>query len=116
MKDEHQDIEETLKNFRHIPGPSVKRSVLSRFAARPAAGRKLNVWRRPVPLYAVAAQTVIALGLGLLAARWLPLPNSESDLRRGTHGSVEMRWESGDVENAVSPDSLKWETAQNDII
>ncbi len=62
---EHDDLERTLQSFAHDPAPAIRRTVLAA-CVRPAAA---PFWRRPVPLYAVAALLVLAVSLSLAVSR-----------------------------------------------
>jgi hypothetical protein len=72
VKDNH-DIEEVLKKSRLGPSPSVKKRVLSEFMrshdAKPAQSVEPGFWRKPIPLYAVAASLVFLVGLSFLAGQ-----------------------------------------------
>lgn len=70
---ERDEIESRLRGFDHAPGEAVKRSVLGEFRRRRRDGGRPRdpapLWRRPVPLYAVAALLVLATGLTLAAGK-----------------------------------------------
>ena len=62
---DHDDLEHTLRRFRHEPADRVRRAVLDAgFARSPQPW-----WRRPVPLYAVAALLAVAVGLSVTVVR-----------------------------------------------
>ena len=104
------DIEDVLKKYRHKPGRQVKQSVLARFGDRTRLRVKPGIarmWRRPVPLYLVAAQLIIALGLGFFAAKILPVPKG------GLEAGIEAGEQSPDT---FAAEELTWEVAPNDLL
>jgi len=106
------DIEDALRNYRHEPGPQVKRSVLSRFVRRNASRAGSGFLRRPVPLYLAAAQIVIALGLGFAVARVLPLSDAGTVSKQNRPVQAETGREPSD---SIAAD-LTWEIAPNDVL
>ena len=72
MEDNH-DIEDALKKSRLRPSPRVKKRVLSEFMrshdAKHAQSVEPGFWKKPIPLYAVAASLVILVGLSFFAGQ-----------------------------------------------
>ena len=104
------DVEETLRRYRTEPAAEVKAAVLARYARKMArrtlARRAGGFWRRPVPLYVVAAAVLIAAGLSFLAAGKGPL-----------HGQpVERPRHETPLGNASLSPELEWEVTPNDLI
>jgi hypothetical protein len=110
------DIEDVLKKYEHKPDSRVKQTVLARFADRTRTRLKPDMrglWCRPVPLYLVAAQLVIAIGLGFFAARFLPVSNIGSEAGRDKPVQIEAGEQSRD---AFAAEELTWEVAPNDLL
>jgi hypothetical protein len=107
---DHRDIEEGLKKFRHRPDPRVRRSVMARFRdtvdPTRADKRPTFFWTRPVPLYLAAAVLFLAVGLSFFAGRQFTLANPPT----GTFQNSVLDT------TFVLPQEMLWEPAQNDIL
>ena len=79
MRDDY-DIEDVLKKSRLRPSPRVKRRVLAEFMSSHDAKHTQSVnpgfWKKPIPLYAVAASLVILVGLSFFAGQKTSRPES----------------------------------------
>ena len=103
---EDSDIERALSQYRTDPSPAVKRTVLSRFACTFHLERRGRFWRRRVPLYVVAAQIFIAVGLGFLAGR----------RSTGGEGHLEAVPTAVEKESAVTVVEIGPEMAPGDVL
>lgn len=104
------DIEELLKRFRSEPSPRVKRTVLSRYAGRCGRARRVagaaELWRKPVPLYFVAALIVVAAGLSFVGGQKLSRVE-----RSAEESSAYMQ----DTLSGVAPEQ-QWQFAPRDVL
>jgi hypothetical protein len=97
------DIEELLRRFRSEPNPRVKRTVLSRYAERCSRARGVagaaELWRKPVPLYFVAALIVVAAGLSFVGGQKLSRAERSAEEASAymqdtlTSAALEQRWQ-----------------------
>lgn len=104
------DVEDALKKYRGGPGAGVKQSVLARFTrtlgtGRRETGRRVGLWRRPVPLYVVAATIVIAAGLAFVAGQLAATGQVPGPPKTPL-----------EAENAATADQLRWEAVADDIL
>ena len=107
---EDMDIEEALKRYRSDPSPQVKRSVLSRFThtfeGRNSVSNLICFWKKPIPLYLVAAQIIIAVGLSFFAGQIVSQPDQPSKV---LHEALQEK-------NITATHEVKWEVALSDLL
>ena len=106
----HDDIEETLKNFRHDPAPDVKRSVMSAYE-RSIRGRSggpgaVPFWRRPIPLYLAAGALAVMIAVSFVAGRQTSSHEAATALSHPSEGAASR---SEDTE-------LEWAVAERDLL
>ncbi|MCK5619572.1 MAG: hypothetical protein KAJ17_09230 [Candidatus Krumholzibacteria bacterium] len=79
MRDDY-DIEDALKKSQLRPSPRVKKRLLSEFmrshGAKHAQSVEPGFWKKPIPLYAVAASLIILVGLSFAAGQKTSRPES----------------------------------------
>ena len=63
------DIEYMLRQYRCTPSLWIRRSVLSRFRQTFGTETSRSLWKRSVPLYLVAAETILVVGLSFFAGK-----------------------------------------------
>jgi hypothetical protein len=113
------DIEDVLKRYRHKPDSGIKRSILARFAdktrlrVKPHQSGLPGFWHRPVPLYLVAAQIIVAVGLGFFASRFVPVSKVGSETVQERSAHIEAGEQPLD---ALETEELSWEIAPNDLL
>ncbi len=101
---EHDDFEDELKRFHHETDPRVKRSVMEAYGNRLGRGRlgpgRVPLWKRTIPIYAVAALLAIAVGVTWTLGR----------ARIGDRAGATA------ARNAPGDTALVWATAERDQI
>ena len=104
------DIEDVLKRYRSDPSPQVKRSVLSRFAhtfeSRNSVSNLISFWKKPIPLYLVAAEIIIAVGLSFFAGQRMSQPQQQ----------VEALHEALQGKSVTTTQEITREIALNDLL
>jgi len=99
------DIENILKRYRSDPSPKVRRSVLSRFTHTFGSREPVSLWKKPIPLYLVAAKIVIAVGISFFAGQRMAQPERQPE---ALHEPIQ--------ENSITTQEIKWEVAVNDLL
>lgn len=109
MKDD-MDIEKLLKQYRSDPGPGVKQSVMNRFRKIHGGGKPITgggrLWKRPVPLYYLAASVLIAIGLSFAAGRITSAPHSPREAVTDTYLAP----------SELGLQDIQWQVAPNDLL
>ena len=109
MRDDY-DIEDALKKSRLRPSPRVKKRVLSEFIrshdAKHAQSVEPGFWKKPIPLYAVAASLVILVGLSFYAGQKTLRPESPPTVSQ----------ELSQPQEITTAQDITWRIAERDLL
>jgi hypothetical protein len=103
---DHRDIEETLKQFDHVPAEGTRDAVMA--AYRHTRGDRAGVvfWKRPVPLYAAAVIVVVLVAASFVAGQRTSM----------SAGARADRMPPAGADGMVTSQDIEWRAAQNDLL
>jgi hypothetical protein len=104
------DVEKALGKYKHTPGEATKQSITDEFGRASTAGnrgrRPAGFWRKPVPMYSVAAALVVAIGLSFVVGQRTSRPDERP---------AAMAQPSPDTA-IMSSHEIEWVRAERDVL
>ncbi len=104
------DVEDLLMRFRVEPAARVKRAAMARYSERYGRERRptgaAGMWRRPVPVYLMAALVLLSSALSFVGGRSL---SREREIPKGASAAAQDSLAEAALERS-------WQAAPRDVL